>query len=101
MYSHDGEIQRAAGSGLRHRRADCRYADGLRAGEADGRDYIALLSCDEDGEPDPEGEIYFYRYSEDADGNPEIENIEDDEEYEIATDVFDEWLDEQEIGDDD
>ncbi len=69
--------------------------------EADGRDYIALLSCDEDGEPDPEGEIYFYRYSEDEEGNPEIENIEDDEEYEIATDVFDEWLDEQEIGDDD
>ena len=30
--------------------------------------------------------------------NPDLENILDDEEYEIAADAFDEWLDEQEFG---
>ncbi len=43
-----------------------------------------------------EGEVYLYRYSEDANGNPNLENIEDDEEYDIVADAFDELLDEQE-----
>ena len=57
--------------------------------EAGGRQYIALLPLDENGEE--EGDVYIYRY---------IENIEDDEEYEIAADAFDEWLDEQEFEED-
>ena len=62
---------------------------------ADEQEYIALLPLDENG--DPEGEdVYLYRYSEE-DGEPTLENIEDDEEYEIAVDAFDEWLDEQEF----
>lgn len=61
--------------------------------EADGKDYIALLPLD-DVEAD-EGEVYLYRYSE-VDGQPELENIESDEEYEIVADAFDEFLDEQE-----
>ena len=36
-------------------------------------------------------------YTEDADGEPELENIEDDDEYEIAADAFDEWMDTQEF----
>ena len=37
-----------------------------------------------------------YRYSEDENGQPNLENIEDDDEYEIVADAFDELLDEQE-----
>ena len=62
--------------------------------EAAGRDYIALLPMDD--EEAEEGEVYLYRYLEDADGNPSLDNIEDDEEYEIVSDAFDELLDEQE-----
>ena len=48
---------------------------------AGGKDYIALLPMD-----DIEAE----------DGQPNLENIEDDDEYEIVADAFDELLDEQE-----
>lgn len=37
--------------------------------EADGRDYIALLPVDEDEQPNEDGEVFIYRYSEDAEGN--------------------------------
>ncbi len=63
--------------------------------EAGGRQYIALLPLDENGEE--EGDVYIYRYIETDPENPDLENIEDDEEYEIAADAFDEWLDEQEF----
>lgn len=62
--------------------------------EAGGRDYIVLLPME--GEEAEEGEVFIYRYGEDDDGNPSLSNIEEDEEYEIAADAFDEWLDEQE-----
>ena len=65
--------------------------------EADGRDYIALLPVDEDEQPNEDGEVFIYRYSEDAEGNPSLENIEDDEEYEVVSDRFDELLDEAEF----
>lgn len=61
---------------------------------ADSRDYIALMPLDENGKENEEGEVYLYRYSEDAQGLPQIDMIESDEEYEIASDRFDEWLDE-------
>ena len=61
--------------------------------EAGGRDYIALLPLE--GEDAEEGEVYLYRYTE-IDGNPDLQNIEDDEEYEIVADALDELLDEQE-----
>ncbi len=59
------------------------------------KEYIALLPIDEDGENE-EGEVYIYRYAE-VDGEPTLDNIEDDDEYEAAADAFDEWLDEQEF----
>ena len=62
--------------------------------DAGEREYIALLPMD--GQEAEEGEVYLYRYSEDANGNPNLENIEDDEEYDIVADAFDELLDEQE-----
>lgn len=62
--------------------------------EAGERDYIALLPLE--GKEAEEGEVYLYRYSEDAEGNPNLENIEDDDEYEVVADAFDELLDAQE-----
>lgn len=63
--------------------------------EAGGNDYIALLPTDESEEAD--GEVYLYRYAETEDGEPELTNIDSDEEFEIVSDAFDEWLDEQEF----
>lgn len=62
--------------------------------EAGEREYIALLPME--GEEAEEGEVYLYRYSEDEAGQPNLENIEDDDEYEIVADAFDELLDDQE-----
>ena len=39
-----------------------------------------------------DGEVYLYRYTQ-QNGTPILDNIEDDEEYEAASDGFDEWLD--------
>lgn len=62
--------------------------------EAGGKDYIALLPLD--GKEAEDGEVYLYRYLEDAEGNPDLANIESDEEYEIVADAFDELLDTEE-----
>lgn len=64
----------------------------------DDKEYIALLPLDEEGDNE-EGDVYIYRYVETKDGEPTLENIEDDDEYEAAADAFDEWLDEQEFED--
>ena len=61
---------------------------------AGDRDYIALLPME--GEDSEEGEVYLYRYSETEDGTPVLDNIEDDDEYEIVADAFDEMMDDQE-----
>ena len=63
--------------------------------EADEKEYIALLPLDENGQNE-DGEVYLYRYSKDAAGQPKLEHIESDEEYEIASDAFDELLDSME-----
>lgn len=62
----------------------------------DDKEYIALLPLDEEGENE-EGDVFIYRYIETEDGEPTLENIEDDDEYEAAADAFDEWLDEQDF----
>ena len=67
--------------------------------ECQGKDYIVLLPLDENGEND-DGEVWFYRYHEDendANAEPELEFIEDDEEYEIVAYAFDEYLDNAEF----
>lgn len=63
----------------------------FNAGE---REYIALLPME--GVDSEEGEVYLYRYSETEDGEPNLDNIEDDDEYEIVAEAFDELLDSQE-----
>ena len=63
------------------------------------KDYIALLPLDENGENE-DGEVWIYGYREDEndpDAEPELIYIEDDEEYEAASDAFDEFLDGQEF----
>lgn len=59
------------------------------------KEYIALLPLNEEGESE-DGDVYLYRYEE-VDGEPTLSNIEDDDEYEVAADAFDEWMDEQEF----
>ena len=59
------------------------------------KQYIALLPLDENGE-NHDGEVYLYRYFE-VNGNPQLDNIEDDDEYEAASDAFDEMLDSAEF----
>lgn len=63
--------------------------------EVQGKDYIVLLPLDENGENE-DGEVWFYGYSENPDDpneEPVLEYIEDDEEYELVADAFDEFLD--------
>jgi uncharacterized protein YrzB (UPF0473 family) len=70
------------------------------------KDYIVLLPLDENGENE-DGEVWFYGYDEDE-SNPDLEPtlryIDDDEEYDIVADAFDEYLDKVEfdemVGDD-
>lgn len=62
--------------------------------EADEQDYIVLLPLNEDGSEPDESDVYIYRYYEDENGDPHMENIESDEEFEIVSDRFDEFLDE-------
>ena len=68
--------------------------------EVDGRDYIALLPLDEENNDNEEGELWFYRYSENPDDpneEPVLDIIESDEEYEAVMDAFDEFLDSAEF----
>ena len=65
--------------------------------EVAGQEYIALLPMND--EENEDGDVYLYRYVVTEDGEPTLENIEDDDEYEAAADAFDEWLDEQEFED--
>ncbi|MCR4788229.1 MAG: DUF1292 domain-containing protein [Lachnospiraceae bacterium] len=68
--------------------------------EVNKRDYIVLLPLDENGKPNEEGTIWFYRYSEnpdDTNDEPILDYIEDDEEYEAVEDRFQEFLDDAEF----
>lgn len=63
------------------------------------QDYIVLLPLDEDGQAS-EGEVWFYRYSEDENDpnvEPVLDYIDDDDEYEAVADAFDEFLDNEEF----
>ena len=67
---------------------------------AGDRSYIALMPMDEDGELEEDSDVLLYRYIDNGeDEEPELENIEDDDEYELAADAFDELLDEEEFED--
>lgn len=57
------------------------------------KEYIALLPQ----KPDEEGEIFLYRFVDHDDADAELLDIEDDEEFEAASDAFDELLDAEEF----
>ena len=77
---------------------ECMILGTFTAGE---HDYIALLPMTGD-EDDEEGDVLLYRYIDHGDDEePEIANIESDEEYEIAADAFDELMDEEEFDEED
>ncbi len=63
--------------------------------DVDNKQYIALIPSDK--YDDEDADIYLYGYSEDADGNPQLTDIEDDDEFEAACDRFDELMDEEDF----
>lgn len=63
----------------------------VRIFPAAGRNYIALLPLD--GSAADNDEVFLYRYDENSGGEPILDNIETDEEYEAVADAFDEELD--------
>lgn len=71
---------------------ECGLVATFSAGE---RDYVALLPLE--GSEADNGEVFIYRYSEGSDGEPVLDNIESDEEYELVADAFDELLDDEEF----
>lgn len=60
------------------------------------KSYIALLPIPEEDDME-DGEVYIYRFINDENGEPTLDNIEDDDEYEAAAEAFDEWLDAQDF----
>lgn len=67
--------------------------------EVGTQSYIVLLPEDQSEEENEESEVFIYRYHEDKDGNPSLENIDDDAEYEAVAERFDEILDEEDFED--
>ena len=59
--------------------------------DVDNQNYIALVPVDNDEE------VIFYCYFEDEEGNPSLENIDSDDEFDAVSDRFDELLDEEEF----
>jgi len=67
--------------------------------EADEKQYIALLPLDENGD-NTDGQIYLYRFIDNGEEEePGLENIEEDEEFDRVSAIFNEWLDTQDFGD--
>lgn len=60
--------------------------------EVEGQDYIALLPISEEMLESDESNGFIFRYSEDEDGCPVLEGIEDDEEFEMVGAVLDEIM---------
>lgn len=67
--------------------------------EADEKEYIALLPLDENGD-NTDGQIYLYRFIDNGEEEePGLENIEEEEEFDRVSAIFNEWLDTQDFGD--
>ena len=51
------------------------------------------------GESD-DGQVYLYRFIDNGeDEEPGLENIEDDDEFERASEAFNDWMESQDFGD--
>ena len=67
--------------------------------ETDGREYIALLPLDENGDND-DGQVYLYRFIDNGeDEEPGLENILEDDEFERVSETFNDWMEEHDFGD--
>ena len=55
------------------------------------RDYIALLP-----EDDPDGDFLLYRFIDNGDGNYDLDDIGDDDEFDAASEAFDALMDDEE-----
>ena len=67
--------------------------------EAEEKEYIALLPLDENGD-NTDGQIYLYRFIDNGEEEePGLENIEEDEEFDRVSAIYNEWLDTQDFGD--
>ncbi len=89
-----GEYEESASVTLELDDGSVLECDVLTVYEAGGKMYIALLPLNSEG-VNEDGEVYLYRFIDEG-GEPRLENIESDEEYEIASEGFDSWLDDQE-----
>ena len=67
--------------------------------KAEEREYIALLPLDENGDND-DGQVFLYRFIDNGeDAEPDLENIEDDQEFERVSNAFNELMEEQDFAD--
>ena len=67
--------------------------------ETDGREYIALLPLDENGDND-DGQVYLYRFIDNfEEEEPGLENILEDAEFERVSEAFSDWMEEQDFSD--
>ena len=67
--------------------------------EAEEKEYIALLPLDENGD-NTDGQIYLYRFIDNGEEEePGLENIEEDEEFDRVSAIFNERLDTQDFVD--
>lgn len=66
--------------------------------EAEGQEYIALISVEDLESDEEEGALLLYRYNEDPEDSDSfsLDNIETDEEYEMVTSILDEILEDEE-----
>ncbi|MCI9645942.1 MAG: DUF1292 domain-containing protein [Lachnospiraceae bacterium] len=56
--------------------------------ECEDQDYIALLPQDENGDDSEDAEVLLFRYFEDEDGEPSLENIEEEDEFDEISEIF-------------
>ena len=61
------------------------------------REYLELLPMNDEGHVEEDAQIFLYRFEELGDDEVNLETIEDDDEFELVSDYFDEMLDEQEF----
>ena len=60
------------------------------------REYIALLPMNDEGHVEEDAQIFLYRFEELGDDEVNLaKTIEDDDEFELVSDYFDEMLDER------
>lgn len=64
--------------------------------DADRQDYIVLQPMEDVNDACTTDDIFIYRYVLDKDGEPSIENIEDENEWDMVSDYFESLYSESE-----